>query len=254
MPAPRPAPLALFAAALAERLPGMWTSEYHRHRTYADEFPTVERLWDLGHVDHIVSQYILGHDAVLTGPDGEQLYVTDRPNYRHQFVVAALEPSGVTGHQTSAVHEPNGIAVPNHPVRAAAAITRCLLPRYGTAVAADRAKALDQPEPPHRQPASAGLVSGRRGGSTVRLGARRGIHDALRPPLPVPPERVRLRAAGLLQRPGAGHAGPTRRPAAHAEGHRGQLPPCRAPSTSRCGTGSREQHAGGRAPKSASRR
>ncbi|MEU6148056.1 hypothetical protein ABZ848_47945 [Streptomyces sp. NPDC047081] len=154
MPAPRPTSLALFAAALAERLPGMWTSEYHRHRSYADQFPTVERLWDLGHVDHIVSQYVLGHDAVLTGPDGEQLYVTDRPHYRHQFVVAALEPSGVKPHQVSPVREPNGIAVPNHPVRAAAAVTRRLLPRYQAAVAAVRAKALDQPEPPHRRPAS----------------------------------------------------------------------------------------------------
>ncbi|WP_327690715.1 hypothetical protein OG870_05955 [Streptomyces sp. NBC_00461] len=91
--------LSAFAAALAERLPGTWTSEYHRHPTYQDQFPTIERLWDAGHVDYIVSQYVLGHDAVLNGPDGEQLYVTDRPLYRHQFVVAPLEPEGFKTHQ-----------------------------------------------------------------------------------------------------------------------------------------------------------
>lgn len=153
MPAPRPTSLSLFAAALAERLPGTWTSEYHRHRTYPDQFPTVERLWDVGHVDYIVSQYVLGHDAVLTGPAGEQLYITDRPLYRHQFVVAPLEPEGFKTHHISPVREPNGIAVPNAPVRAAAAITRRLLPRYRAALDAVHDNALAQPEPPHRQPA-----------------------------------------------------------------------------------------------------
>ncbi|MEU0426113.1 hypothetical protein ABZ235_21340 [Streptomyces canus] len=38
--------LSAFAAGLAARLPGNWTSEYHRHPTYKDQFPTVERLWD----------------------------------------------------------------------------------------------------------------------------------------------------------------------------------------------------------------
>ncbi|MGC0405286.1 hypothetical protein RKD27_007930 [Streptomyces sp. SAI-126] len=153
MPAPRPTSLPLFAAALAERLPGTWTSEYHRHRTYPDQFPTVERLWDVGHVDYIVSQYVLGHDAVLDGPDGQQLYVTDRPLYRHQFVVAALEPEVFKTHQISPVREPNGIAVLNDPVRAAAAVTRRLLPRYQAALDTVRDNALVQPEPPYRRPA-----------------------------------------------------------------------------------------------------
>ncbi|MCZ0997574.1 hypothetical protein O1M63_04550 [Streptomyces mirabilis] len=56
MPAPRPTSLPLFAATLAERLPGTWTSDYHRYRTFEDQFPTIERLWDVGHVDYIVSQ------------------------------------------------------------------------------------------------------------------------------------------------------------------------------------------------------
>ncbi|MFM9536914.1 hypothetical protein [Streptomyces turgidiscabies] len=93
MPTPR-TDLSAFASALAERLPGTWTSEYHSHPAYKDQFPTVERLWDADHVDHIVSQYVLGHDAVLNGPHAQQFYVTDRPLYRHQFVVTPLEPEG----------------------------------------------------------------------------------------------------------------------------------------------------------------
>ncbi|WP_369174481.1 hypothetical protein AB5J49_44030 [Streptomyces sp. R28] len=152
MPPPR-TDLNSFAAALALRLPGTWTSEYHQHTAYEDQFPFAERLWDAGHVDHIVSQNVLGHHAILYGHDGEELYVTDRPLFRYQFVVAALEPDGFKNHQISPVREPNGIAVSNDPVRAAAAVTRRLLPRYRAALDAVRTNALVQPEPPHRQPA-----------------------------------------------------------------------------------------------------
>ncbi|MDX2821029.1 hypothetical protein PV416_07980 [Streptomyces ipomoeae] len=145
--------LSAFATALAARLPGTWTSEYHRHAAYENQFPTIERLWDAAHVDYIVSQYVLGHDAVLNGPDGQQLYVTDRPLYRHQFVVAPLEPEGFETHQITPVREPNGIAVRNDPVRAAAAVVRRVLPRYRAALDAVRHNARIQPEPPHRQPA-----------------------------------------------------------------------------------------------------
>ncbi|CAM5570896.1 hypothetical protein [Streptomyces aurantiogriseus] len=150
MPTPRATFLSAFAAALADRLPGTWTSEYHRHTAYEDQFPSVERLWDAGHVDYIVSQHVLGHDVVLHGPHGQELYVTDRPLYRHQFVVAALEPKGFTLHQISPVREPNGIAVPNDPVRATVAVVRRLLPRYQHALAAVRDNARHLHSPVHR--------------------------------------------------------------------------------------------------------
>lgn len=149
MPQPR-TDLSAFATALAERLPDTWTSEYHRHAAYEDQFPTIERLWDSGHVDYIVSQYVLGHDAVLHGPGNEQLYVTDRPLYPHQFLVAPLEPKGFKPHHFRYVDEPNGIAVPHDPVRAAAAVTRRLLPRFHEALDAVHHNARLQPEPPHR--------------------------------------------------------------------------------------------------------
>ncbi|MEU1528103.1 hypothetical protein [Streptomyces fagopyri] len=79
---------------LADRLPGTWTSEYQRYGQYADQFPRTEQLWDTGHVEYIVSQYVLTHDAVLHGPADQRLYVTDRPRFPHQFVVAPLVPDG----------------------------------------------------------------------------------------------------------------------------------------------------------------
>ncbi|MEH0468584.1 hypothetical protein QA943_06935 [Streptomyces sp. B21-097] len=59
--------LSAFAAGLADRLPGTWSSEYQRHAQYADQSPRTEQLWDAGHVDYIVSQYVLTHDADSTG-------------------------------------------------------------------------------------------------------------------------------------------------------------------------------------------
>ncbi|MER5538832.1 hypothetical protein [Streptomyces mirabilis] len=144
--------LAAFAAGLADRLPGTWTSEYQRHALYADQFPHTEQLWGTGHVDYIVSQYVLTHDAVLHGPADQRLYVTDRPLYPHQFVVAPLAPVGthIKPHHFAGVEEPNGIAVPKHPAQAAARVARRLLPRYEQTLQTVLTNAADQPEPPHR--------------------------------------------------------------------------------------------------------
>ncbi|MEU3299734.1 hypothetical protein ABZ729_07915 [Streptomyces sp. NPDC006678] len=99
-----------------------------------------------------MSQYVLRHHAVLHGQDGRQLYVTDRPLYPHQFVVAPLEPDDdtVKPHHFVGIEEPNGIAVPNDPARAAAQVTRRVLPRYEQALQTVLRNAVDQPEPPHR--------------------------------------------------------------------------------------------------------
>ncbi|MFG3293399.1 hypothetical protein ACGF3G_31935 [Streptomyces sp. NPDC048179] len=141
-----------FATDLAFRLPGIWNSEYHHHAAYKDQFPLAEQLWDLGHVDWVVSKFVLTHDAVLHGPDGKRLFVTDRPLHPHQFVVAPLEPDDahLKPHHFVGVTEPNGIAVPNNPVRASTRIARRLLPRYEHALQTVRRNAVEQPEPPHR--------------------------------------------------------------------------------------------------------
>ncbi|MFD4257651.1 hypothetical protein ACFWR9_08465 [Streptomyces sp. NPDC058534] len=142
----------VFATDLSFRLPGLWNSEYHHHATYPDQFPLTDQLWDLGHVDWVVSEFVLTHDAVLHGPGGKRLYVTDRPLHPHQFVVAPLEPDDARfkPHHFVGVAEPNGIAVPNDPVRASTRIARRLLPRYEHALEAVRRNAAEQPEPPHR--------------------------------------------------------------------------------------------------------
>lgn len=145
-------PLPTFAVKLAAALPGHWTATYHHHTAYGDQFPVAERLWDCGHVDWAVSDHVLGHHAVLTGPADEELYVIDRPRHRGQFLVAALEPAGFQPHHFRGVREPNGIAVSADPVRAAATISRRLLPRYAQAAEAVRAHARLRPEPPaHRR-------------------------------------------------------------------------------------------------------
>ncbi|MEN8654408.1 hypothetical protein ABCR94_28375 [Streptomyces sp. 21So2-11] len=148
----RNADLSAFATGLAERLPGAWTITHQAHAEYEDQFPTTNRLWDVGHVGYIVSNYVLSHDALLHGPENQQLYVSDRPRYRHQFVVAPLEPDGdgIKPHHFAGVDEPNGIVVPNDPARAAAHVARRVLPRYQHALHKVLRNAADQPEPPHR--------------------------------------------------------------------------------------------------------
>ncbi|NEC67015.1 hypothetical protein [Streptomyces sp. SID9727] len=141
-----------FATDLAFRLPGIWNSEYHHHAAYKDQFPLANQVWDHGHVNWVVSEFVLTHDAVLHGPDGRRLYITDRPLHPHQFVVAPLEPDDahLKPHHFVGVDEPNGIAVPNDPVRASTRIARRLLPQYERALQTVRRNAAEQPEPPHR--------------------------------------------------------------------------------------------------------
>lgn len=71
----------------------------------------------------------------------------------NEFLVAPMEPTGFKPHQVDTVDEPNGIVVPDNPLRAAADVTRRVLPRYHAALETVRHNARTQPEPPHRQPA-----------------------------------------------------------------------------------------------------
>ncbi|MGC4950019.1 hypothetical protein ACLQ2N_27945 [Streptomyces sp. DT224] len=144
--------LETFASALAAHLPGDWTSTYEHYTRYKDQYPTTNRLWDNGHVSDLASTYALGHGAVLRGPEDQELYVTGRPRYPHEVVVAPLAPdrAGIKRHHFFGVEEPSGIAVPADPVRATAAVTRRLLPRYEQARLEVLRKMKEEPEPPHR--------------------------------------------------------------------------------------------------------
>lgn len=137
------AELSSFAAALATRLPGTWTSEYRQH-----QFPPEEEVWDTGLVYWAVSEFVLPRHALLDGPDGQRLCVIDRPLHRHQFLVAPLRDEDLKPHHFDGVGEPNGIKVASDPRRAAAAVTRRLLHHYRCALTNVRRKAQEQPEPP----------------------------------------------------------------------------------------------------------
>ncbi|WP_326613525.1 hypothetical protein OG949_35160 [Streptomyces scopuliridis] len=149
----RPTDLSSFAAALAGRLPGPWISHYHQHSVYSEQFALGHTVWDLGHVHWAVSEFVLRHDAELSGPHGQRLYVIERPLKPGQFLVAPLQPRIALQH-FDGVDEPNGIAVPGDPARAAAAVARRLLPRYQHALAVVRrqagppaARAVSPPKP-----------------------------------------------------------------------------------------------------------
>ncbi|MEV7731664.1 hypothetical protein AB0O75_06030 [Streptomyces sp. NPDC088921] len=60
MPAPR-----TDLSAIADRLPGIWTSEYHHHPAPADQAPIVNRLWDASRVGCLTAERAPGHDAAL---------------------------------------------------------------------------------------------------------------------------------------------------------------------------------------------
>ncbi|WP_432141065.1 hypothetical protein [Streptomyces sp. bgisy084] len=142
------ADLSSFASTLAARLPGTWTSEYRQHAAYRDQFPLQEELWDNGLASWAFSEFVLRHHAQLDGPAGQRLCVIDRPQHRHQFLVAPLRPDGLKPHHFDGVIEPNGIKVSGDPLRAAAAVTRRLLPHYRWALIDVHRNALVQPKPP----------------------------------------------------------------------------------------------------------
>ncbi|MEW1632717.1 hypothetical protein AB0469_01425 [Streptomyces sp. NPDC093801] len=141
--------LAVYARALAARLPGTWAATYSRHDGYADQLATAGAVWDAGAVGYAASTYVLRHQAVLARPDGARLLVFDRPLRPRRFMVAALEPDAP--HDSfHGVGEPNGIAVPADPARAAAQVARRLLPRYEHAL---RQVRHNTTHPPPRRPA-----------------------------------------------------------------------------------------------------
>ncbi|WP_244419114.1 hypothetical protein [Streptomyces hygroscopicus] len=155
------ADLSSFAASVAARLPGTWTSEYHQHAAYRDQFPLGEEVWDNGLAYWALSEFVLRHHALLNGPAGQQLCVIDRPLHRHQFLVAPLRDENLKPHHFDGVGEPNGIKVASDPLRAAAAVTRRLLPHYRCALLDVRRNAREQPEPPllHAPPEADQLVT-----------------------------------------------------------------------------------------------
>ncbi|MEU3616861.1 hypothetical protein ABZ725_31845 [Streptomyces sp. NPDC006872] len=107
-------------------------------------------MWDCGTPNSALQDFPNAPIALLDGPEEEQLCIIERPRYPRRYLVAPLEPEGFKPHHFRRVDEPNGIAVPDDPVRAAAAVARRVLPRYRQALETVRDNARTQPEPPHR--------------------------------------------------------------------------------------------------------
>ncbi|MFG2981389.1 hypothetical protein ACGFYQ_09025 [Streptomyces sp. NPDC048258] len=153
MPAPRTLPdddsrdVESFATILSEELPGNWTVYHHQHQRHEDQFLHAEEVWDLNDVAAALAEYALGADAHLIRDDGTRLYVTLHPRHEEEFLVAAMAPSGAAPEAFAGVREPDGIAVPADPERAARAITADLLPRYDIALAQVRHNAMNPPQP-----------------------------------------------------------------------------------------------------------
>jgi hypothetical protein len=150
LPTPRSRParsgsgLRAFSDALALRLAGHWSAAAIAPFDYGPASADVkDRLWDHGHVEWALQDFIQEEAAVLDGPAKENFVVIPRPLRRGKFLVAALAPPGIDG-TLRAEHAPHGIAVSDDPARAAAAVQRRLLPRYRHAVETVRAPALRQ--------------------------------------------------------------------------------------------------------------
>ncbi|MEU6312314.1 hypothetical protein [Streptomyces sp. NPDC047014] len=152
MPTPRVLPdddrdLESFATVLSEELPGRWSVEHHQHHHPEDQLTHAADVWDLNDVAAAVAEADLGADAHLVRDDGIRLYVTLHPRHEEEFLVAAMAPAGVAPEAFTGVREPDGIAVPADPERAARAVTANLLPRYHIALAQVRHNAMNPPLP-----------------------------------------------------------------------------------------------------------
>ncbi|WP_329025759.1 hypothetical protein [Streptomyces sp. NBC_00690] len=134
-----------FAAVLADELPGAWVSTHQQHTEQADQYARAEDVWDMNLIADALAHRVLGQDAVLTRDDGTRLYLIGRPGAEEEFLVAAMAPPGIPARAFQAVREPDGIAVPADPFRAADAITGDLLPRYDKALAQVQHNAVHPP-------------------------------------------------------------------------------------------------------------
>ncbi|MFF2955719.1 hypothetical protein ACFVVU_30780 [Kitasatospora sp. NPDC057965] len=134
--AERDAALAAFTRALAPRLPGEWTADVMDLPTAAARNALHERLWDLAHADWALGEFMYSTAGVLHGPADRELLVLPRPHpHVGQYIVAPLLPAAF-GRTTDGVEHlaPHGITVQPDSVRAAAAVTGRLLPRYDQAI------------------------------------------------------------------------------------------------------------------------
>jgi hypothetical protein len=103
---------------------------------YREQCALASHLWGLYHLNGVVGRITTTRAAVLAGPDGTRLVALHRPERSRQFLIGALIPddafedASFYGDTTA----PRPIAIGADPARAAADVTRRLLPGYHAAV------------------------------------------------------------------------------------------------------------------------
>ncbi|SFY48664.1 hypothetical protein [Streptomyces sp. F-1] len=107
-------------------------------------------IWDWGPSHSAPQDWPLHHAVLAHGPGSQQLWIARRPRHARQFLVAPLKPAEAKPHHFRHAIEPHGISVPDDPIRAAAQVTRRVLPLYTRALTAVRYAARIEPDPPHR--------------------------------------------------------------------------------------------------------
>lgn len=160
-----------FATAVASRLPGRWQADEHPTPLTAD--PASDRLWDTGPLPYAAFPHAGAHRSVLTSAAGLQLYITQHPNRRAQFVVATMLPAGTSHAHTHGITSPRGIVTGADPVRATSKIRRRQL--FALRVASMRAQT-NATQGPHLPVHIAFAPDGRPRVTTVYV---RALHELL---------------------------------------------------------------------------
>ncbi|MEU4347019.1 hypothetical protein [Streptomyces sp. NPDC023838] len=158
--------LAEFAPALARWLPGLWSAGLHHHSGPDHRHARTDRVWTPFDERPSLARFEPVTDAVLTGPNGQGLYLL--PHRAERVLVCPLIPDDLHEDITDRMLAPPCITVPASPARAAWRLQDRLLPYYLGALDSARraqraARTLAQPAslPHHFTPPPAGAVRGR---------------------------------------------------------------------------------------------
>jgi hypothetical protein len=83
-----------FGIALADELPGTWTSTVTDHTTPEVQAAAARDVWDLNLMAEALARHHLGSSAVLTREDGTRLYIAGRPGRPRSVSVPSTTCAG----------------------------------------------------------------------------------------------------------------------------------------------------------------
>ncbi|WP_042366779.1 hypothetical protein [Streptacidiphilus neutrinimicus] len=144
------ADLTTFGADLATRLDGDWTSRAVDTTERSINNRLLEAVWDEALAHWALMDFVQRDAAILHGLNGERVLLLHRPlarRGRHELIAVGLKPPGAAEDSFDGIDEPHGVAIPADPARAAAAVSRRLLPRYRVALERWNSTYGETPEP-----------------------------------------------------------------------------------------------------------